>query len=309
MHGQCCSGGVPISGYLGISASDEGYLQFLLTYDYNNMHDLFEENHQLNDYTRERITHSSLLEVNYGLTDRITLAGMTSFIRQERKVNSLNNQSNFTNTQGPGDGIILIKYRIFSPSVKSDYSFLIGAGPKIPLGRTNFNNENGLALPADLQPGSGAWDLIIWSFFERYHLYWNNLNLATALSYRYTGTNNTYFDVQKYRFGNEFTFNIQTSYRFFMKSLMLDGMVSFLYRNQKQDLVDGETFPNSGGDFIYIIPGLSYNINPNISFQLSGYLPLYRNTRGTQLTTSYKLRTSVSYKIRNKNNGITIHDM
>jgi len=266
IYSQCCSGGVPISGSLGLSSSDAKSWQFLLTYNYNVMNDLFEANHSLDDKSRERITHSTILEGNYGLTKRITLTGMLSFIRQERTVKTIVNQTDFTYTQGLGDGIFLFKYRLVSPEAKPNYSLSIGAGPKIPIGRTDFTNQNGLALSADMQPGSGAWDMMLWSNFERYHIFRKNFNLAAVLTYRNTGKNKDYFGMQDYRFGNEFTFNLQSSYRFFIRSLMLDGLITFRYRSQREDFVDGQEFPNSGGNFIYIIPGLNYNASTDLAF-------------------------------------------
>jgi len=300
IYPQCCSGGVPISGTLGLSTSDSQSWQFLLTYDYNAMNDLFEGSQSLDDNSRKRSTQSILFEVNYGLTKRITLTAMSTFVRQERLVSTIDDQSNFTSTQGLGDGIFLVKYRLISPDENQNYSFSIGGGPKIPIGRTDFTNQIGLALPADLQPGSGAWDLLLWSNFERYHLFLKNFNVAAVLTYRYTGTNNNYFSVQKYRFGNEFIASFQTSYRFFVRSQIFDGTLTFMYRNQQEDLVNGETFPNSGGNFLYLIPGLNYNFSPDFSFRLSGYVPLYRNPGGTQVTTSYKLTAAIAYTIRKK---------
>ncbi len=300
-YGQCCSGGVPISGTLGLSVSDAKSWQFLLTYDYNAMNDLLEGSHVLDDNSRKRSTHSILLEANYGLTKRITLTAMSTFVRQERSVTTFDNQTHFTSTQGIGDGLFLFKYRLILPEGNSNYSFSIGAGPKIPIGRTDFTDQNGLALPADMQPGSGAWDLLLWSHFERYHLFLKNFNLAAVFTYRYTGTNSDYFGVQAYRFGNEFSFSLQPGYRFSLGSQVFDGLLTIMYRHQDEDLVDGETFPNSGGDFLYMIPGLAYNLTPEFSFRFSGYIPLYRNPGGTQLTTSYKLIVAVSYTIRNKN--------
>ncbi|MEX2594821.1 MAG: transporter [Anditalea sp.] len=300
INAQCCSGGVPMSGSLGIASTERNTWSFLLTHDYNVMQDLFESDRSLNDNLRKRTTHSLLLEVNYGIYKNLALTGVFSFVRQGREIQTVFDESTFTATTGLGDAILLVKYTAINPTKFENYRWTIGAGPKFPIGRTNFTSNQGLALPADMQPGTGAWDLMLWTSFERYHLFVRNFNIATALTYRYTGINKDYFGSQEYQFGNEFSFTLQNTYRFFLGTKIFDAILSFRYRNQAIDQIDGREFPNSGGNFIYILPGLSYNFNPNWSISFSSQLPLYRNVGGTQLATSYKLISSVFWRIKRK---------
>lgn len=300
LKAQCCSGGVPMSGSMGITSTEANTWSFLLTYDYNVLQDLFESNRTLDDNLRKRTTHSTLLEVNYSVYKNLTLTAVFSFVRQGREIRTAFDEGSFTATTGLGDAIVLAKYRVVDPNRFENYSLTLGAGPKIPTGKTDFTNDQGLALPADMQPGTGAWDLMLWSSFERYHLFTRNFNLATALTYRYTGTNKDYFGTQAYRFGNEFSATLQSSYRFFIRAQIFDAVLSFRYRNQAVDKVDDREFPNSGGNFVYIIPGMNYNFNPNWSIRFSSQLPLYRKVGGTQLATSYKLIASIFWKIKMK---------
>ena len=82
----CCSGGVPLGGSLGLGTADHKSLQFLATYDYNLLNDLMDVSEILPDDTRQRTTHSAILEVNYGISPRFSIAAVLPLIIQERNI-------------------------------------------------------------------------------------------------------------------------------------------------------------------------------------------------------------------------------
>lgn len=147
----CCSGGVPLGGNLGLGAAEGKSLQVLATYDYNAINDLVSFSDQLEDDTRSRTTHSSIIELNYGFNQRFSFA--------------------------------------------------------------------------------------------------------------------------RYRF-------------------------------QDEDLIDGGVFPSSGGQWVYVIPGININFSPTWSMRLSGDIPLYRKLEGTQLTTSVKFAAAILFNIPFKKNEL-----
>ena len=293
----CCSGGVPISSNLGLSTGDARSWQFLLSYDLNRMKDLMDERTVLDDDTRTRTTHSILLEANYGLSRRITLTTMVSLVRQERAIRSSADPQELTATQGLGDGVLLVKYRLGSTGPGAKTNLSIGAGPKIPIGGTNSTNDQGLALPADMQPGTGAWDVMLWSYFSRSGIVLPNLTLSAFATYRATGTNKHYFGRQAYKFGNEFQVNLGFNYRVLVRTTPFDLLATFRYRHQSDDKVDGGIFPNSGGHWVFVVPTIAVNFTPNFAVRLSADIPVYRKLEGTQLTTNHKLTGALFYRI------------
>ena len=74
----CCSGGVPLSSNLGLPASEAKTLQFALTYDLNVLETLKTGRQTLEDNSRSRKTHSGILEVGYGFTDKFSIDGFKS---------------------------------------------------------------------------------------------------------------------------------------------------------------------------------------------------------------------------------------
>jgi hypothetical protein len=303
----CCSGGVPLGGSLGLGAADSKSLQVLVTYDYNAMNDLVSFTENLNDDTRSRTTQSSIIELNYGVTQRFSFTGVVPFIRQTRTIQGFEGNKDFTATQGLGDVVFLAKYRLINSEKKQTLDWVIGAGPKFPTAKTDFTNNQGLVLPADMQPGSGSFDGIFWSYFLKSRFLNNpNLGLAAVTAFRYSGENKNYNTTQTYRFGNEFQFSMGLNYNFFLK-WPVDVFTFVRYRFQDEDLIDGGVFPSSGGQWVYLIPGLNINFSPKWSMRLSGDIPMYRKLEGTQLTTSWKFTAAILFNIPFKKNDLIIH--
>ena len=297
---QCCSGGVPVSGTISAISSEKNVLETRLTYDLNVLNSLFEGSFNLEDRTRSRQTHSGLLEVNYGITDRISTTTLFSFVRQERRISTIPGLSNFTFSQGLGDIIALIKYKVIRPSLPKPIDLSIGVGPKIPLGSSNRLNNLGIELPADMQPGSGAWDAILWTALNASNVLVKNLSFSLISNYRITGVNPNYLGNERYQFGNEFSFILSPAYRFTTKRLIIDLSTIFRYRNQANDRINNLVFPNSGGNFITYQPNISIQPTPNFSYSIGAALPLYRNVDGTQLASSYRFQGAIYWRFSHR---------
>ncbi len=292
----CCSGGVPLGGSLGLGTADRNALQVLITYDYNKMGDLYDGSQYLKDPNRQRVTHSALFEINYGLSERFGIAGVMPFIRQERQISSFGGQDDFSKAQGMGDALLLLKYRLLNKDFPSQWEWVAGVGSKLPTGRTNHTGNNGIVLAADMQPGSGSFDGIFWSYLLRSRFLTNNLSVAGVTMYRYSGNHKRYNRSQTYRFGNEFQASLGLNYNIF--AYWPVTLFNFLrYRSQTPDLIDGAVFPGSGGKWIYTIPGINIDFSKSYSLRLSGDLPVYRKLSGTQLTTSWKFTAALLFNI------------
>lgn len=297
----CCSGGVPLGSSMGMGTANKGAWQALLTYDYNNLSSLMTGDELFEDDTRQRITHSGLLELNYGISERFTMMLMLPYIRQERSIkrNNSNLSNDFTSTNGFGDVLLLLKYRIVSRNFNPSNEWILGAGPNLANARTDFRNNTGLVLPADMQPGSGSYDAVFWSYFQQDRLWKSNFSIMNITSYRLSGTNPNYFGSQRYSFGNEFQNSYGVSYRFIGKQNK-DVFTLFRYRQQGNDLVNGEPFPSSGGKWLHWVPGVNYHLSKNFYFGLSGDVPIYRYVDGAQLATTFKITSAIFWNINFK---------
>jgi hypothetical protein len=281
-------------------ASDKGTLQFAMSYDLNVLETLKTGRQTLEDDARSRRTHSALFEMGYSFSDKWSIDAFFSFVRQEREIRQFGNR-NFSATNGIGDAVLLLKYKIGWNTSNSSL-LQIGIGPKIPLGASDKTNSIGLTLNADLQPGSGAWDGILLVQYSQIMSFRPSMSWLSTLTYSKKGKNKDYFGVQVYQFGNEFQFQMGLSDRILLGKAIIDPAISFQYRNQRADKIDGEILPSTGGNWLFLNPTLAYWINTNISFNIGITLPLYANITGTQVTPTYRFNTGVFYKLGTKTN-------
>ncbi|MFK7923010.1 MAG: hypothetical protein AB8H47_13690, partial [Bacteroidia bacterium] len=130
---------------------------------------------------------------------------------------------------------------------------------------------------------------------------------AFALStFRYSGTNPTYNNVQSYRFGNEFQLQAGISDRILLGKLMLDPSIMLRYRTVGTDQIDGNEFASTGGHWLDIIPGLQFNIGQQAYWRISANIPVFRSLAGTQLTTSHKITMALYYRFGGKKTALEI---
>ena len=294
----CCSAGSPLLGSLDITSSAEGELQVGLTYEFNSLQDVYSGTVRLNDDLRERRVNSFILEANYGLTRRISLSTLFTFITQSRNIFSYGDISSKLNTSGLSDGVILVKYNIIPLSLFDQMELSLGVGLKLPMGNSTLRSD-GILIPADMQPGTGSWDGIFWGYASKGFVPVIPLNVFINVSYRLNGTNNRFGESfqQGYTFGNELFVNLGAGYR---TDTFFDFTLMFRFRNTAPDQFDSGQLPNTGGTWLYLVPGINGKINDRLIARLSGQIPLYRNLTGTQLTTTYTASLGLFYSINLK---------
>ena len=319
----CCSGGVPLSSNLGLPDAEAGHLQFTLSYDLNALNTLKNGTATLDDDTgsdRERLTHSVLFELGYSFSNRFSMDILFSWVRQERTNFTNGTQSDFRFTEGIGDPVILFKYKILSLN-DNQTTLTGGLGLKPPLGASNKTFE-GFRLNADLQPGSGAWDGILWAQFTQVMNFRPSMSFVGTTAYRFRGTNESFQETinpitgirnaQPYQFGDDFQLIIGLSDRIILGKNLIDPALLFRYRYAGTDQIkpnlisDFNDIPNTGGQWIFINPSLSYWIGAKASVNVNVELPLYANITGTQVSPSIRLNLGFYYKLEGKKSNSTI---
>lgn len=289
----CCSGGVPFSNNLGIRPIDNKNLQLRLVYDYNSLQSLYNGTTKLNDRTTKRATQTFMFHSIYGLTDKLSMSGLFSFIVQERVITSPDGSKNFVNAKGIGDAVLLIQYKLFSDFSNS---LFLSSGAKFPLGKTEITNpDEGFLLPADLQPGTGSWDVIFGVAYIKNGLLRPSMSLIINTFYRYNNKAERYNGQQVYKFGNELQITIGISDQILINKFLINPSFLIRYRQTVADEVDGNIFPGTGGRWLYFGPEMNFNITQNLAVNFSGEFPFYRNLTGTQLTTDYRFVFGLNY--------------
>lgn len=293
---SCCSGGVPISSNLGLPVSNSKTIQFALSYDLNILNTLKDGSTKLDDEARRRLTHSVLFQAGYTINKKWSSEIFMSWIRQERIINQFGN-TNKTIAQGLGDAVILLKYKLHS---KNQFNWIIGAGPKIPVGPSDKIDKNNIALNADLQPGSGSWDVIAWTQFSKNIKARPSLTYSGTVSFNLKGKNKNYLGTQVYQFGNELIAITGFADQFLTGKILWSASFQAMYRYAFQDETDGEKTPGTGGQWIFIRPGLTIRPVKASSINISANLPAYSWVRDTQLTPTVRINVGFYFEITSK---------
>jgi hypothetical protein len=291
----CCSAGTPLLSSLELPSTAAGSLQFALTYEHNVLRDVMTGSESLDDDSRRRTTQSVLFETSYGLSSSFSASALFTLVRQERWVrSSFDRNESLLTTQGAGDAAILLKYSIVKADIIRQLDISIGAGAKMPLGPSALTFE-GILLPADMQPGTGAWDGILWTYASQGFVPVMPLNVFATASYRFTGTNSRYGEREDgYAFGNEFVASVGAGYR---TDMVVDFSFAVRFRHVKADRFSESPIPNTGGIWFLAVPGINVKLLHNLTIRASGQIPLYRRLSGTQLTTSHTASVSVFFSI------------
>lgn len=267
-----------------------GHWQFALSYELNALRDVYAQSHRLQDNLRQRTVHTMLLETSVGLSNRWSASALLSLIQQNRTIQSpVISSTDVLNIGGIGDAVLLAKYNVLPLNMATQREFTIGLGPKIPFGKHDERTTVGILLPPDMQPGSGAWDAVLWAYFYQGFLPKTRLNLFGTISARFTGENDL-----DYKFGNEFTATMSTSYR---TDGLFDWSLSLRHRFVQPDQRFRQDIANTGGFWLILMPGVNVKFAPSWSARLAARLPVYRHLNGTQLTTSYRMSISLNYII------------
>jgi hypothetical protein len=300
----CCSGGVPLSGNIGFEGAAKGTLQTEWSYNLNYLATLKNGTEIYEDENRQRITHSFLLKLGYSINNWFAVDALFSYVLQERKI-FFNDQVNHENAHGLGDAVLMAKFILSSVSVNGS-ELQLGLGPKLPLGRTDRASKNNIILNADMQPGSGSWDLITWAYYARQFTIRPTLVTSVRAVGRINGKNTEYFGSQTYKFGNSVQLHVGIGDQIGWRNSLVSPSLAFRFRYAGSDLINGQILDNTGGKWISISPALSWHLGQRSTLHFVPELPLYSNVVGTQLTPSFRMQLGYYHSFhrisRNKSN-------
>ena len=291
----CCTAGTPLLNSLEMSSAKKGILSFGLTGKYNLLTDVYDNSNFLENQERKRISNSYLLEITYGFTSRLSLSMLLSYVNNTRKITTINNLENTIMVSGIGDALLLQKYNIINADLFNRTELSAGIGIKLPLG-SSTRTDRSILLPADMQPGTGSIDGLLWLYFSQGNLLIPEITFMANSSYRFNGRNKRFGNNQAgYKFGNEFIF---TSGFTFSTDSFIDFTLLARFRNAGADKFGNQKIPNTGGNWLYLFPGLNFKLSDKLTTGISGEIPLYTNVIGTQLTTTFTASLSVYYSVR-----------
>lgn len=295
----CSCAGAPLISSQNFATVAEGNVIVGLTWEHNNISSLYSGSDELQNRTQERYTNTSLLEINYGITKKFSLSSTFTFIEKSRTTGlQAPGGSNNTTTRGIGDGMMMLKYHPLNQDLWNPYQISIGGGLKIPFATTSLRANN-VALNADMQPGTGAWDGIGWIFVSRAFRS-INMNAFMNGSYRYSGTSERFNETDRYTFGNEFVAIAGLSGGIWDR---WSYETQLKFRSTTNDQLNGFELPNTGGRWFNIKAGIGYQILDQVNVRFNGELPISQHLNGTQPTTTFIISGSVFFSLNKNQTG------
>jgi len=281
----CSCAGVPLLTTIDTSASEKG--EFFISYstEFHQISDLVSGTKNVNDETdRDRNSFSQVLSTSYAMTDRWSVSALVSYVKHNRTIGS--SFLGKTTTSGIGDSVILLRYTPLFITPFSRHLISLGLGVRIPTGDDDFGDN--FVLSEDMQPSTGAYGEILWTSYSYAFNQAATVQFNTSVNYTVNEEND-----RKYAFGNEFNLFSGISHNIGTKFGYSAGL---RYRTTRADRRFGFDIPNTGGQWLDFIPGISYAVTNHLNLGLSGRIPVWRKLDGVlQFTTSYAYSFSLSY--------------
>jgi len=191
----------------------------------------------------------------------------------------LNETWDFT---GLADVRVLGRYQ-FAPRQEGDRHNVWGVnfGLKLPTGKIDERNDQGQLAERSLQPGSRSTDALLGVYYSQ-NLPLRNLSWFTQALYQ-----DSVKEKDNYKPGAKFGADLGMRYEAAERvGLMLQ--LNYLHRG-KDGGSEADQPDDTGGEFLYLSPGASWNLTK--ALQLYGFvqLPVYQKVNGVQIVADYAL--------------------
>jgi len=228
--------------------------------------------------------------VAYGVTDNLTLSLKIPYVylNNIREVHHDEPEEihNRGDSKGIGDLTILGQYRFLKKAdIDFESSFLFGL--KIPTGKTNVKDSNGERFETEFQPGTGSWDpLVGFAVTKRFR----ELSVDANVLYTFATKG-----AQDTNLGDILHYNLALSYRALgSKKFLWDLIIEANGERKQKEKVSGVKDENSGGNTIFLSPGMRFTFNQQWSAFLSVGFPIIQNLNGVQNDTHMKALFGIS---------------
>lgn len=281
----CCSPGSPAAGGFEKGGLETGQLRFLPSVSFTDMGKLVGGDKEIYDPSNRKMDAWEYeLDVEYGLTSRFTILASTRYTYRSRRLRGVTPGgtpvSFDAQARGFGDLVVFGKYKLASWNLRTQREISIGAGAGFPTGAYD-EKESGIRISRDLLPGTGSYQIILWSFFYR-SFRPGPLGVSLSTTYKRAGVS-----ADGYRYGATFECVAGAVYE-------INDPVGVSVRAGGRwvgtDKLPGLELAGTGGHEVYVQPGLEVKASTGVSFYALLRMPVYFNLNGTQLMQDYSVR-------------------
>ena len=291
----CCSPGSPATGGLDTGGLPAGQIRISPSINFIHLGSAWNGSKKVEDELGRKLdAWNYALDLEYGLTSRLSLLLSLNYSFRSRELRGIAADGSTLNfdadTRGVGDLIALAKYQLLGWDLLSQRELDVGVGAKTPTGVYDLY-ENGIKVSRDLLPGSGAYHLMLWSFFYQS---FRPRPIGLSLSAFY---NQPTVSEDDYRYGPEFNYTAGFIYQ---TTTPIDIIAQLTGRWAGADQYLGRELPSTGGNWLYAQPGFNVRLGSYSSIQFLAQIPIYRDLNGTQLVPTVGFRVGGFFAINTR---------
>lgn len=277
---QCLSAVNPVGGANNMLVLEKNTLRVIAFYKYGGGNQYYQgSSHYNSKVSIDKAFYNYLATtIGYGISNKFTLELESGYFFNKTQEYNTQSAENKLVGQGLSNLVILGKQSLFSEPVKRIY-FTGALGVKIPFSR-NYQWDNGVLLPQEIQPAIGAFGAVFNLNFVKESPE-NGLRYFFISRAEVNGENK--YD---YKLGHSFYNSIYVSKHLMFPWLKSDWTAILQLRNEirTQDKEpDGSLKDDSGSTLFFISPQINHYLKEKWNLSAMIDIPVYQNFKGTQL--------------------------
>jgi Putative MetA-pathway of phenol degradation len=232
------------------------------------------------------------LDVAHGVAPNVTVAVAVPFHNQRLHEHDddvdlgSDPAGTFTNADGTtGMGDVSVSVR-WAARVGMRHTFVVGAGVKAPTGEYRLRSSAGEVGEPTLMPGTGSWDFTA-TAMATYMLVPPSLNAFASFLERHNTPNPL-----AYALGDS---RILTAGIAWTATPNWTALLQLNARVVERDTYRGTAVTHTGGNFLYVTPGVRQKLSPMTSIYAHLQLPLVQDVNETNLVPRYLMELGVAW--------------
>jgi hypothetical protein len=286
----CSCAGVSLSNSIKLNNFELSTLDINIHTSHSDISELVSGSETVTDETqRNRETDTYLLQASYGITEKIAITAVLSWVEHTRSIGS--SQSPSETSSGMGDSLFVASYSMQKITPFNPHGLAFGLGLRAPTGEDS--NGSPITFAEDLQPSQGAWGSSIWFNYQ----YGIDQQATTSVFFDGNFSNNN-SNERGYSFDSEWNVSSGINHTF---NQSWSTSFSLSYRDANAHQRNDVSIPNTGGRWLDATTSLSFSLTPESSISFSYRLPIARDLKGAlQFTTKDSFTLSWSTRFSQK---------
>jgi hypothetical protein len=259
---------------------------------YLSLGSVYEGGKKTENAERELETHlTQQYSLYFSVSPRFSIGAFVPIAKRHSE--QLNEVGNLVtgNEFGLADVSLLLRYKaLVAHDIETTSIISLAAGVKLPTGKTNGKDSEGNLLDSHVQLGTGSMDVLLglsgFVTFQRVALIGNLLGAITS-----EGANG-------HKFGSILNYDASIRYRLYPSEYdesQLFATFGVYGELRGHELQDGASIASSGGNVLFLSPGVQVFPLPSISIEASYHIPIVHALNGSQLGEDYRIMAGVQF--------------